>query len=294
MKKRKIIIVTAVTLIMAVAVGAITIYATKDRSDIVASEDRYETRLFAAKTKTLALPGEKMLSEKESAAAENSNMDFAENILIPKSGTKLRYKHTANYTKTKRYDVYIDESGNEYGYDMSGTLLDFKLGSEASDAKRANVQTLITKEKAVELAKEYAYVLYGEKFDGFELKSSTELQGTNSYQIIFSKKYRFVHGPYCAAVIFADGTLSDISLLDYNECADFDESLLDGITEQEVCNYAKGQAELQYSSEFADFNVTAILLDKIEGKYQLSVHADVKIDSGGETTLAQTYYYPLS
>lgn len=283
MKKRKVITVTAVTVIMAVAVGAITICATKDRSDIVASEDKYETRLFAAKTKTLKLSGENTLVEKKSATTEN--------ISSLKSGTKLRYKHTASYTKTKRYDVYTDESGNEYGYDMSGTLLDYRLSSETLDTKRANVQSLITKEKAVELAKEYACVLYGEKFDGFELKSSTELQGTNSYQIIFSKKYKFVHGPYCVAVIFADGTLSDISLLDYNECADFDESLLDGITEQDVYSYAEGQAEAQYSSQLEDFNVTAILLDKIEGGYQLSVHADVKIDS--ETTLAQIYYYPL-
>lgn len=286
MKKRKIIIViTAVTLIIAGIAGTVAINATKERSDIVPLEDRYETRLFAAKTKTLSLPGEKMLAKKDSAAAEN--------ILIPESGTKLKYKHTANYTKTKRYDVYTDESGNEYGYDMAGTLLDFKLSGEASDTKRAKAQNLITQEKAAEIVKEYAYVLYGNEFDGFELKSSTELQGTNSYHITFSKKYRFAHGPYCVASVLKDGTLSDISLLDYNECAGFDENLLNGITEQEVSDYAKKQAELKYSSDFADFNVTAILLDKIDDKYQLSVHANVKINNGGGTTLSETYYYPL-
>lgn len=291
MKKRKIIIVTAVMLIMVIAVGVITIHATKDRSDIVASENIYTVRKSAKKEKVLSLAvNDKFVLKSLDGIQLESNKN-----IISKNGTKLQYIRSENYTNVRRYDVYTDDSGNEYSYDMTGMLTEFKLNELTSNVNSANAEKLYNEKEATELAREYAHLLYGDKFDDFEFEWSLASEETHTYTFSFIKKYGFAAGPHCFIDICTNGVLLSCDLIGYNEYDDFNDDLLNGVTEDTVKAYVDDQIKLKYSETLDNYDIDSINIKKLDGKYNIIVAVNIayRVNEGSITNVGQKYYYPL-
>lgn len=294
MKKNKSIIILTVILILFVA-GCIATYAVLDKPEYTSIEDRYKERLFAKKTRELSLPGDD-LSTPDSKFYLNEIVDNSVGgKSIPKAGTKLKYKTSATYTSERSYDIYTDENDNEYSYDQAGMLTEFKLNNLTKDVNSANASNLLTEQEAIELAKKYAFVLYGDAFKDFELEWSFLSEEMHTYSFGFTKKLSFVSGPYCFIDICTNGLLFSCDLVGYSEYDDFDKSLLDGITEQDIYDFVKEQVSNQFTSTATEFNIKNIGIEKRNNKYSLIAVTYVVVGQGSDAyNVVKDYYYALN
>lgn len=296
MKKYKSIIILAVIFVLSV-VGCIATFADSDKlSNETVS---YKQRLFAPKTKSLSLF--------ENAADVNESKFYAEKIVdnkvggesIAPIGTEIKYKNTVTFFGKKSYDVYLDKNENEYRYNKSGKLTEFKLNAETSDVNKANASDLLTEQEAVERAREYAYLLYGDIFDEHELEWSHFSKEQHEYSFGFIKKLKFVNVSYCFVDICTNGLLFSSDFSSYNKYDDFDESLLDDITEQDIENFVQEQIEHQYSSKCKGYEIKSMGLQKVNNKYYIDIITNVDIDYGNDVlgediySIGQEYYYAL-
>lgn len=296
MKKYRSIIVLAVILLISV-IGCAAVLVSFNRADVGTTE--YSTRLFAPKTKTLSLF--------ENAADVNESKIYAEKIVDNKAGgesiapigTEIKYKNTVTFFGKKSYDVYLDKNENEYRYNKLGKLTEFKLNAETSDVNKTNASDLLTEQEAVERAREYAYLLYGDIFDGHELEWSHFSKEQHEYSFGFIKKHKFVNVSYCFVDICTNGLLFSSDFSSYNKYDDFDESLLDDITEQDIENFVQEQIEHQYSSKCKGYEIKSMGLQKVNNKYYIDIITNVDIDYGNDVlgediySMGQEYYYAL-
>lgn len=296
MKKYKSIIILAVILVLSI-VGCIATFA--DSGKLNNETVSYKQRLFAPKTKTLSL-FENVADVNESELCVEKIVDnTAGGESIATTGTEIKYKNTVTFFGEKSYDVYLDNNENEYRYNVSGKLTEFKLNAETSDVNKANASDLLTEQEAVERAKEYAHLLYGNEFEGYELEWTHLSSELHQYTFGFTKKYKFVNSSYCFIDLCTNGLLLSSDFSSYNKYNDFDESLLDGITEQDIEGFVREQIELQYSSKCKGFEIKTIGLQKFNNKYYIDIVTDINIDYGnnmGEEdiySVGQDYYYAL-
>ena len=291
MKKYKSVIILSIILVLSVA-GCIATFADTDKLNNETVS--YKQRLFAPKTKSLSLF--------ENAADVNKSKFYAEKIVdntvggesIAPAGTVLKYKDTVTFSGIGKYDRYIDENENEYRFDMSGKLKKFKLYDLTKDVNCANASELLSEKEAIERSREYAYVLYGDKFDGYEYEDKAYVPEMHTYTFSFAKKRGIAIVSRCFVDICTNGLLFDCDIISYENFDDFDYTMLDNISEETVNSNIDGQIKAKHSENLLAYDIKSVNLKKINDKYYLSAVVNVDYISAGETIHSlQNYYYAL-
>ena len=288
-----------------------------------ADPDKYEparTEILddVEKTKTLKLSNESEKSETDGSelsdtqttdiaqkeAAENSITDTktlellgadkinqSNGMLI--DGAELTYKETVTYSSDSSYDIYIDESGNEYKYNKLGALREININSMYSDAQGTygSYDSAISEETASELAVKYASLIFGERFEGFELERIKFVQSPDMYVTILGKKYGddgFVRGEACAVEVLPNGGLRSCYMTEHYENI---EKILKGVKKQEVYDYIEQKLNA-LGNTIQSYEVYAVDFKKVNDKYLLEITVFADWEDGFRTN--ETYFYPLS
>jgi hypothetical protein len=288
-----------------------------------ADSDKYEparTEILddVEKTKTLKLSNESEKSETDGSelsdtqttdiaqkeAAENSITDTktlellgadkinqSNGMLI--DGAELTYKETVTYSSDSSYDIYIDESGNEYKYNKLGALREININSMYSDAQGTygSYDSAISEETASELAVKYASLIFGERFEGFELERIKFVQSPDMYVTILGKKYGddgFVRGEACAVEVLPNGGLRSCYMTEHYENI---EKILKGVKKQEVYDYIEQKLNA-LGNTIQSYEVYAVDFKKVNDKYLLEITVFADWEDGFRTN--ETYFYPLS
>ena len=288
-----------------------------------ADSDKYEparTEILddVEKTKTLKLSNESEKSETDGSelsdtqttdiaqkeAAENSITDTktlellgadkinqSNGMLI--DGAKLTYKETITYSSDVSYDIYIDKSGNEYKYNKLGVLREININAMYSDAQGTygSYDSVISEETASELAVKYASLIFGERFEGFELERIKFVQSPDKYVSILGKKYGedgFVRGEACAVEVLPNGGLRSCYMTEHYENI---EKILEDVKKQEVYDYIEQKLQA-LGNNIQSYEVYAVDFKKVNDKYLLEITVFADWEDGFRTN--ETYFYPLS
>lgn len=212
---------------------------------------------------------------------------------------EISFDETITLTLSEVRDVYVDENDNEYGFDTNGNLLFYDLSGtkkmEIEDELNRSEPAIINTEEATEKAIEYANSILGAESNEFSVvKVYDKNREGKEYCITSHKKYgegKFVLGEICTIMVMADGTMSCWSMPNRETLRDFDESLLDGITEEMMIEFAKENLYAIYGDMADEYNYISTNLVKRNGSYALAVRANVEISQA--SAWVQTFYYGL-
>ena len=286
MNKKTIIILSCI-LIFSIAIN-ITVYALVSAdalkfenaiiSDAVTKyKDVWKTREEAVKNKEYSVHGAKKV--------------------------QLKYRETLNLTESEYLDVYTDDMGYEYQFDNDNNMIGFYNKSQEDwNESKAIVQrdlpSKITKEQAKELALDYVYEIYSDDLTGFEFESIQNYDSAYSYSVTLTKNYGkdgFIIGAYCYVDVYFNGALNSCVIPDLYKKADFDEKLVEGITEQNVKDYAEIELKAKYGENLKNYEIANIYLDSFNGKYVLSIMVDVNSEINKDMPLStsEVLYYDI-
>lgn len=229
-----------------------------------------------------------------------------ERILEMKDGTsvKLAYDKTGNFTLKDKVDVYTDSDDNEYLYKdgdkFIGVILPDKEYSADSLMSNIGESEEFDEDRLKEMAFEYARNLYGDDFNNFELQSFDYLEDVDHYSIAFEETHGengFITGRSSVVSIKSDGTVRNCVMANRYDRDNFDEKLLDGITEEKLEAYADKLAKASYGEIYINSTVEHVEIVSINGAYCLEIgtiveyQSDIPEDRNPDTV--EMYYYEL-
>ena len=226
---------------------------------------------------------------------DEAGFEKTRSLEIDGKTVELQYKSTRQVEHRGKSDIYTDEAGNEYLYDEKGrfysyTNMDFgDLAFESLDA--------ISDEKAESLAREYVQRYFGDILDGLTFEKVTCRNGIA--QVEFNKslgKDGMFRGPTCYVDVRYDGVLGAISCASVRALEEFDEGLLDGVTEKVLFDYVVSCSKEDL--DYWDAEVVSIhdfSLAYVEDAYAVCISADVvqKSSENDSHKHTYTYYYEL-
>ncbi len=295
MKKYRIAMISLLLVLALSIAGGIISYAIPENAHESISESK--TRLFAKRTRQLELFGEgnnsadeqfhfgKIIDKPNAASGGGS---------IAAQGTSVAYKNTVTYYDDYTFDIYTDENGNEYSYDLSGNLVSFKLDSLTKDINTINASDLLSEEQAIEKAEEYAYALYGSEFNSYEHEWTVMNSDIHTYTFSFAKKYGYAVGERCFIDICTNGLLFGCDLVDYQKFDDFDIGIIEDIPEQQLLDDIDEYVKCLYPDNLVDYDVDSVNLKKLGDKYYLKAAIDITYRYNGDVLYdGQEYYYEL-
>lgn len=285
MNKKRIIFVISAVLLIALIGGGIGVYANFTDPEEIPSEQMYEVRDSVPKTKVLELH----TPTKSSTYTLNSQAFELKNIA--QNGTVLKYKETENMSTEVIQDIYLDDNGNKYSYDQKGRLSDFYLENQTRD-EQSNIQSEtepLSKKTAIALAEKYAYTLYGDRFDGFELKSYYYNDDTPEHSIVYVKKVGFAIASGCFIDMLPNGDIKNITMAREDYYTEFDHSLLKGITEQDLRDFIVNNPSEEGSrlTENSNYTISDIYIVKENNEFALRIFVE------SDNNFSAEYLYEL-
>lgn len=229
-----------------------------------------------------------------------------ENAALTKShttadGSQVALKYVeSEEISTGTLDVYTDADGNQYRYDNSGALYDYRPVKNAGETDSPSAATAnstadtaqtMNMDKALKLADQYASDFCGEDFDRFELavKQHQETLGDYffEYRVVYSNG---IIGEICLVTLEPNGDLRQITRPYENMLADFDPAILETIDQNQFNAAIKNGAEAQYPGHHVSYTIDNVYVNEQDGKPGLLAHLIVTLDMEPGTTNAQVFY----
>ena len=205
---------------------------------------------------------------------------------------------------TNQPGKYQDADGNRYKYDQSGTLVSYSMDTQTyvdhtwdqARAAEANgaMPISLTEEQALEIAEQFARENLNGRFDLVTQDDVFVDNANGSYQFTFYQKLGengFVNGICCNIQVLQTGVVASCTMQNYEELADFDPAMLDGVTEQTVLDAVFEQVLADYP-EASNPQLMRANLEANGARYRLAVHVSVSVPNPGWTrpiTLEYTY-----
>ena len=170
---------------------------------------------------------------------------------------------------------------------------------------------VLTEDDVCKIAKDYAVAMFGADIENYTLTNVFYQERYDRYFITFAKKYGkdgFATGEVCKAVVGSDGTVQSCTTPVGSALEGFDETLLNGITLDDVKEFAEKQAADIFDSLISS-ELTGVSIVNKDGKYMLRItyhHTAEQLDadtidkydiglyqSPGNPQFKMSYYYPL-
>ena len=197
-------------------------------------------------------------------------------------------------------DVYTDTDGNEYRYDESGALYDYRPANESTTADTSSAvmansvaedNTSMNMDKALQLAEQYAADFCGEDFDNFELVIQQHDETLDDYFF----EYRVIYpggiiGELCLITLEPNGDLRQITRPYENMLADFDPAILETVDQADFKAAVKASANAQYPDHDVSYTIDRVYVSEQDGKLGLLAVLVVTLDSEPGTTGTEVFY----
>ena len=193
--------------------------------------------------------------------------------------TALTYKETTERTLNEEEQIYLDNRDNEYYFnakgDLLGSMLDIGRYTEFTGESKENAESAgITEEEAVAVANKTVKEYFGEAADLVELSSVSLDDSDDTYDVVYKQHLGnggFIRGLYCYVNILPDGTVFICKMSNRTEIENFDASLLDDFSEQEMREELGRKTTEKYADSLKSFDIGEFALMKLDGKYYLCV-----------------------
>lgn len=294
MKKKTIIIVVTCALLLALLVGGTVFAAHYEPGDVSGAQtepsERIEPDFSNAKKDTTAE------AKRTVALSDEAYID-------------VKYSRSKDMSDGKEVDVYRDADGKEYLFEKDGTYIG--LLSTPKDQTDESKYEVLTEDDICKIAKDYAVAMFGADIEKYTLTNVFYQELYDRYFITFAKKYGkdgFATGEVCKAVVGSDGTVQSCTTPNSSALEGFDPVLLDGITLDDVKEFADKQAADIFDSLISS-ELTGVSIVNKDGKYMLRItyhHTAEQLDadtidkydiglyqSPGNPQFNMSYYYPL-
>lgn len=297
--KATVIIICAVTLLFSITVSALTLINPESAVPETTVE-RTPSSMYSYNSGT----------EKE------RTFDLSVLSSTPVSNS-LTYSGTATEDKNFPLDVYCDTYNNEYFFDKSDNVFAYIKGANMHntvgvypDFKQSKDFTGDKSSKAAEIAADFAGKLYGDSFNEYKLTSSKEKNG-NFYDVkfgiplgedgLFSRNNCTVRVDVKGNIIYCVKSVQSIP-------DDFDVSLLEGVTEKMLTQYAIKEASA-ILGEVKTMEIRSMKLRETDNGYAAVTEVFFTLDTDISNDIFDKYeinlfnslytysiniYYPLS
>lgn len=194
-------------------------------------------------------------------------------------------------------DVYTDADGNEYRYDESGALYDYRT---SDDNKKTSTESAITvnsvaedntpmnMKKALQISDQYAADFCGEDFAQFTLdnKLHDDLGHYHfEYRVIYDDG---IIGELCFVELDNNGALLQITRPFETLLADFDPAILKTVDKDAFQTAVREGARAQFSDTDVSYNIRKIAVREQDGKMGLMAFLVVDMNPG--TTGTEVFY----
>ena len=229
-----------------------------------------------------------IIDEKEQSIPVSCKLDNiidSKTVVFDNKKINTEYEVTFYYSIKNFVNRYKDENNNLYGIDKSGRLIEYsnQLLEETS------IGTNINQEKAVKIAFEQLNQNFADIAKGFEL-SYIDFNN-ETYTVELQKKYGeggFAFGEKMLLYIRSDGEVEKWYMNGIEELTGFDKSLLNGITENKVIDFAKTQLNAAIENSADEYSLSSISIKKINGQFALRIYM-----KNPEGTYGKEIYYAL-
>ena len=217
------------------------------------------------------------VSDKETAPAE-----YVEFVLP--SGEKVMLtpaEPPLSLSCPEKYDIFTDEAGNEYLFTKDGRLKSVNYDTSIIDETDDNVElqsylsgTCITEEELIQIALDRATDLFGSRADGFVVKNIYDYGiSFREFSVMFTRRHGkdgFVEADLLSCRVGYGGTVFFCLISDHEEFADFDESVLEGLTKEDIEAFFKEKALAEHPTAI-DFKIELISLAVENGEIAIKV-----------------------
>lgn len=223
---------------------------------------------------------------------------------IDDASVALTYEKTNVDDSGIQKKVYSDSKGNSYYFSQSGQLLECKMSNDnLVEANRDYVgdkaqSGTLTEKEAIAYAEKAAKERFGSKFDLVEFDEINQDSMDSSYYVYYWQRLGedgFIKGICYYANVLQDGSLYACSMGNYDDLINFDESLLDGVTEATIRASVEKELAAKYG-DIIDYEIVEPRLFNKDGHYYigLSAHATVMDkELGREISVGDRIYYDL-
>ena len=168
-------------------------------------------------------------------------------------------------------DIYKDESGNDYIY-KNGKLMGFysnEINNPVTDCDP------VGKETAEKIAVTFL-ASFTDNVKEYTLRDFSEKENYGQYYFTFARKLGGIFTEeYAKISVMYDGRVKSVSVFNDGNFDDVNESIVDGINEDFLNDYAKSEIEKIYPNETAEFEMTRYSLEKGNGCYYISIYGDL-------------------
>lgn len=192
--------------------------------------------------------------------------------------------------ENKSVDIYVDQNNCEYHFREDGELSSFYNREALIYEGTRNEQ--INKEEAIRIAQKEIRRFYSEQAEELELYRYTKKDDGNHqvYFTIFFGENDFVSSSIISVEISEYGKIVYVAGRIGNRFAEFDSSLLNGVTKESIVKWVDNEIRGKYEDLTIDYEVRTISLAYKEDQYWLKISIPC-VDE--ETSWVEVIYYPL-
>lgn len=191
--------------------------------------------------------------------------------------------------------TYLDESKNRFKFTESGALIAYY---QNGNVEPTMATASFTAESADVIARKHIEDTYGDLLNGFHLKQTWD--NGSYYAITYVKGYgaeQLVNGELCFVDVNYDGTIRSSNVMHFEKFAEFDTSLLNGISKEALQSYVEQKAKSEKPEYYTECIIKDIYLERNDSSFYLSIHTEVLCsESQGADVVSGTlevYDYPL-
>ena len=159
---------------------------------------------------------------------------------------------------------YTDGNGTAFVFTKNGELVEYEY-SNTSPKKDSVSSNSVTKDEAVQIAKDFAEQMFGEQIDDYTFDSVTEIGPsgpTEEYIVLFSKKYGsddYLTGESCMVELKINGEIMQCGIRSLYEFKKLDLSVFESVSfadiKKAVFTLLSNSENYTYTIEFATISV---------------------------------------
>ncbi len=235
---------------------------------------------------------------KEEINTEKTNLNKLPKLALSSNGKNIEQTVVALADQTEvsiafsesntHSDTYLDEAKNKYSFNTSNELVSYSASGMSTVS-----ETILSEKQVDEIAREHIAKMYGDHIlDGYVLDVCQD-RGID-YNVQYIKKYGssdMVNGELCIVFVNYDGKIKYSNVMSFGRFDDFDENLLDGITEETIQSFANQQTVAMYPNNSYSCLIESIWLHEGEGGYYLNI--SVTLTDSEDHILPAEYTYSL-
>ncbi len=232
-----------------------------------------------------------------------SKNDIAQNksFIQNNSAISLTYSKSEIYESGKHVDVYVNSNGDEYSFNQAGEILSIDVSDETFLSGVGNyvgdnpTTTDLTEDIAIKIATQAARSQFGNRFNLLEFDSVRRDDTSKCFYVYFYQKIgdnKFINGIYAYVTIFPNGTVGNCCMENYDDLIDFDQSLLETLSEDSILYDINTQVESLYEEDLSNYTILGIQLKNDNGAYYVEVKTKSSFDSG--FSFVDIFRYDLS